>query len=472
MTDKQMFDNDDRARYEFRDNAKPTFQVRKGLDEDIVRQISEAKGEPEWMLEFRLEGLKEFFAHHQPRFGPSLDDIDFQEFTYYTRVSDKSATNWDDVPDEVKQTFQKLGIPEAEQKYLAGATAQYESEAVYGNMLKEVEEKGVIFTDTDTGLREYPEYFKKYFGKLVPIKDNKYAALNSAVWSGGSFIYIPKGVKLESPLQAYFRINNKRSGQFERTLIIVDDDAELNYVEGCTAPMYSEESLHSGVIEIFVGKRAKMRYTTIQNWSNSVLNLVTQRATVDDDGLMEWVDGNIGSKTCMKYPCCVLRGERSHGSVMSVAVAGPGQFQDTGAKMIHLGANSTSSIVSKSIARGGGTANFRGQILIGPNAHGSRANEQCDTLILDGHSYSDTVPNNKVENSSSFLEHEASVSKISEDQLYYLMSRGIDMDAATQMILMGFLQPFSKELPMEYAVELNRLISFDMSQGQQERAEE
>ena len=472
MTDKPMFDSNDRARYEFRDDAKPTFQVRKGLDEDIVRQISEVKGEPEWMLEFRLKGLREFLSHHQPRFGPSLDDIDFQQFTYYTRVSDRSATDWDDVPEEVKQTFQKLGIPEAEQKFLAGATAQYESEAVYGNMLKEVEEKGVIFTDTDTGLREYPEYFEKYFGKLVPIKDNKYAALNSAVWSGGSFIYIPKGVKLDSPLQAYFRINNKRSGQFERTLIIVDDDAELNYVEGCTAPMYSEESLHSGVIEIFVGKRAKMRYTTIQNWSNSVLNLVTQRATVDDDGLMEWVDGNIGSKTCMKYPCCVLRGERSHGSVISVAVAGPGQFQDTGAKMLHFGANSTSSIISKSIARGGGTANFRGQILIGRDAHGSRANEQCDTLILDGHSYSDTVPNNKVENSSSFLEHEASVSKISEDQLYYLMSRGIDMEAATQMILMGFLQPFSRELPMEYAIELNRLIAFDMSQGQQERSED
>lgn len=470
--EKVLFDSDERAKYEFRDDAKAIFQTRKGLDEEIVRQISQVKGEPEWMLEYRLKGLEEFFKHHQPRFGPSLDDIDFQEFTYYTRVSDKSATNWEDVPDEVKSTFEKLGIPEAEMKYLAGATAQYESEAVYGNMLKEVEEKGVIFTDTDTGLREHPEIFRKYFGTLVPIKDNKYSALNAAVWSGGSFIYIPKGVKLENPLQAYFRINNKRSGQFERTLIIVDDDAELNYVEGCTAPMYSEESLHSGVIEIFVGKRAKMRYTTIQNWSNSVLNLVTQRAIVDDDGLMEWVDGNIGSKTCMKYPCCVLRGERSHGSVISVAVAGPGQFQDTGAKMLHYGRQSTSSIISKSIARGGGTANFRGQIRIGPDALGSRANEQCDTLILDDRSFSDTVPNNRVENSSSFLEHEASVSKISEDQLFYLMSRGIDMEAATQMILMGFLQPFSKELPMEYAVELNRLIAFDMSGGQQEHQTE
>lgn len=462
-----IFDSDERARYEFRDDAKPTFQTRKGLDEEIVREISKAKNEPQWMLDFRLEALYAFFEHHQPRFGPSLDDIDFQDFTYFTRVTDKVATDWDSVPEEVKNTFDKLGIPEAEQKYLSGVTAHYESEAVYGNMLKEVEEKGVVFLDTDTGLREYPELFRKYFGTLVPIRDNKYSALNGAVWSGGSFIYVPKGVKLEMPLQAYFRINNKKSGQFERSLIIVDDDAELNYVEGCTAPMYSEESLHSGVIEIFVGKRAKMRYTTIQNWSNSVLNLVTQRATVDDDGLMEWVDGNIGSKTCMKYPCCVLRGKRSHGSVNSVAVAGAGQFQDTGAKMIHLGEGSTSSIMSKSIARGGGTANFRGKIYISPDAHGSRANEQCDTLILDDISYSDTVPNNRVENSSSFLEHEASVSKISEDQLYYLMSRGITQDAATQMILMGFLQPFSNELPMEYAIELNRLIGFDMSQGQQ-----
>ena len=469
MTEEPMFDSDDRARYEFRDRAEATFRTRPGLDEEIVRQISAEKKEPQWMLDFRLEALKAFFEHHQPRFGPSLDDIDFQGFTYYTKVSDRVATDWNDVPDEVKNTFDRLGIPEAEQKYLSGVTAHYESEAVYGNMLKEVEEKGVIFLDTDSGLREHPDLFRKYFGTLVPIRDNKYSALNGAVWSGGSFIYVPKGVKLEMPLQAYFRINNKKSGQFERSLIIVDDDAELNYVEGCTAPMYSEESLHSGVIEIFVGKRAKMRYTTIQNWSNSVLNLVTQRALVDDDGLMEWVDGNVGSKTCMKYPCCVLKGERSHGSVNSVAVAGSGQFQDTGAKMIHLGRESTSNIISKSIARNGGTANFRGKIYISPAAEGSRAHEQCDTLLLDGHSFSDTVPKNRVENSSSFLEHEASVSRISEDQLYYLMSRGVDEEEATQMILMGFLQPFSNELPMEYAVELNRLIGFDMNQGQQKQ---
>jgi Fe-S cluster assembly protein SufB len=466
-TEEPMTDHDERAKYEFRDNVGSVYETGKGLNEDTVRAISAAKHEPEFMLEFRLKALKEFFRHHQPRFGPSLDFIDFQDYTYFTRVTDGVAQKWEDVPEDVRNTFDKLGIPEAEKQYLAGVTAHYESEAVYSNMLREVEKKGVIFLDTDTGLREHPDLFKKYFGKLVPPTDNKYAALNSAVWSGGSFIYVPKGCKLDMPLQSYFRINNKRSGQFERTLIIVDEDAELNYVEGCTAPMYSQESLHSGVIEIFVGKRAKMRYTTIQNWSNSILNLVTQRAVVDDDGLMEWVDGNIGSKLCMKYPCCVLKGERSHGSIISVAVAGPGQYQDTGGKMIHRGKGSTSSIISKSIARGGGHANFRGEIDIGPDATGSRARETCDTLIVDGHSYSDTVPHNRVRNPTSFLEHEASVSKIGEDQLYYLMSRGLSRSDAAQMILMGFLEPFSKELPMEYAVELNRLIRFDMEGSQQ-----
>lgn len=467
MTDEEpSFDGDERAKYEFRDDVDAVYETERGLSEDTVRKISEAKKEPGFMLDFRLESLREFFRHKQPSFGPSLDSIDFQDYTYFTRVSNGVAEKWEDVPDDVKKTFDRLGIPEAEKKFLAGVTAHYESEAVYSNMLREVQEKGVVFLDTDTGLREYPELFMKYFGKLVPPNDNKYAALNSAVWSGGSFIYVPKGCKLDMPLQSYFRINNMRSGQFERSLIIVDDDAELNYVEGCTAPMYSKESLHSGVIEIFVGKRAKMRYTTIQNWSNSILNLVTQRAIVDDDGLMEWVDGNIGSKLCMKYPCCILKGDRSHGSTTSVAVAGPGQFQDTGAKMIHIGRESTSNIISKSIARGGGTANFRGEVSIGPRAEHSRAKEVCDTLILDGHSYSDTVPHNRVGNSTSYLEHEASVSKISEGQLYYLMSRGLSRDDATQMILMGFLEPFSRELPMEYAVELNRLIRFDMDGAQ------
>ncbi|MBS7383939.1 MAG: Fe-S cluster assembly protein SufB [Bacilli bacterium] len=461
--DKILLDQDERRKYEFRDEAKAIYQTEKGLSEETVREISKIKGEPEFMLKFRLDSLKEFFNHHQPTYGPDLNWIDFQNYTYYTRVSDKIAQDWDEVPDEVKNTFDKLGIPEAEQKFLSGVTTQYESEAVYSNMLKEVTDKGVVFLDTDTGLKEYPEIFKKYFGKLVPPQDNKYAALNSAVWSGGSFIYVPKGVKLEKPLQSYFRINNKRSGQFERTLIIVDDDAELNYVEGCTAPMYSEESLHAAIVEIFVGKRAKMRYTTIQNWSNSILNLVTQRAIVEEDGLMEWVDGNIGSMLCMKYPCCVLKGDRAKGSTISVAVASNGQFQDTGAKMIHIGKNTSSTIISKSIARDGGHANFRGQIEIKKGATGSKAHEECDTLILDDHSYSDTIPHNIVDNSTSYLEHEASVSKINEDQLFYLMSRGMKKSDATQMIVMGFLEPFSKELPMEYAVELNQLIKFDMT---------
>ena len=461
--DKILLDQDERRKYEFRDEAKAIYQTEKGLSEETVREISKIKGEPEFMLKFRLDSLKEFFNHHQPTYGPDLNWIDFQNYTYYTRVSDKIAQDWDEVPDEVKNTFDKLGIPEAEQKFLSGVTTQYESEAVYSNMLKEVTDKGVVFLDTDTGLKEYPEIFKKYFGKLVPPQDNKYGALNSAVWSGGSFIYVPKGVKLEKPLQSYFRINNKRSGQFERTLIIVDDDAELNYVEGCTAPMYSEESLHAAIVEIFVGKRAKMRYTTIQNWSNSILNLVTQRALVEEDGLMEWVDGNIGSMLCMKYPCCVLKGDRAKGSTISVAVASNGQFQDTGAKMIHIGKNTSSTIISKSIARDGGHANFRGQIEIKKGATGSKAHEECDTLILDDHSYSDTIPHNIVDNSTSYLEHEASVSKINEDQLFYLMSRGMKKSDATQMIVMGFLEPFSKELPMEYAVELNQLIKFDMT---------
>ena len=461
--DKILLDQDERRKYEFRDEAKAIYQTEKGLSEETVREISKIKGEPEFMLKFRLDSLKEFFNHHQPTYGPDLNWIDFQNYTYYTRVSDKIAQDWDEVPDEVKNTFDKLGIPEAEQKFLSGVTTQYESEAVYSNMLKEVTDKGVVFLDTDTGLKEYPEIFKKYFGKLVPPQDNKYAALNSAVWSGGSFIYVPKGVKLEKPLQSYFRINNKRSGQFERTLIIVDDDAELNYVEGCTAPMYSEESLHAAIVEIFVGKRAKMRYTTIQNWSNSILNLVTKRALVEEDGLMEWVDGNIGSMLCMKYPCCVLKGDRAKGSTISVAVASNGQFQDTGAKMIHIGKNTSSTIISKSIARDGGHANFRGQIEIKKGATGSKAHEECDTLILDDHSYSDTIPHNIVDNSTSYLEHEASVSKINEDQLFYLMSRGMKKSDATQMIVMGFLEPFSKELPMEYAVELNQLIKFDMT---------
>ena len=449
-------------KFDFKDKDISLVKSEVGLNEDTIRFISSMKKEDKFFLDFRLKALKEFFSHPNPKFGPDLSFINFQDYTYYTKVSDGVKSSWDEVPKELKDTFDKIGIPKAEQEFLSGVTTQYESEAVYSNMLQEVEQKGVIFLDTDTGIRKYPEIFKKYFGKLVPPTDNKYAALNSAVFSGGSFIYVPKGVKLEKPLQSYFRINNKRSGQFERSLIIVDDDSELNYVEGCTAPMYSVESLHAAVVEIFVGKRAKMRYTTIQNWSTSILNLVTQRAIVDDDGLMEWVDGNIGSKICMKYPCCVLKGDRAKGSTISMAYGSKNQYQDTGAKMIHLGKNTSSTIISKSISTSGGTSNFRGEISISPKATNSKAHCECDTLILDNKSFSDTIPNNICNNSSSYLEHEASVSKISEEHLYYLMSRGLSESQAREMIVIGFLEPLSKELPMEYAVELNQLLKLDM----------
>ena len=449
-------------KFDFKDKDISLVKSEVGLNEDTIRFISSMKKEDKFFLDFRLKALKEFFSHPNTKFGPDLSFINFQDYTYYTKVSDGVKSSWDEVPKELKDTFDKIGIPKAEQEFLSGVTTQYESEAVYSNMLQEVEQKGVIFLDTDTGIRKYPEIFKKYFGKLVPPTDNKYAALNSAVFSGGSFIYVPKGVKLEKPLQSYFRINNKRSGQFERSLIIVDDDSELNYVEGCTAPMYSVESLHAAVVEIFVGKRAKMRYTTIQNWSTSILNLVTQRAIVDDDGLMEWVDGNIGSKICMKYPCCVLKGDRAKGSTISMAYGSKNQYQDTGAKMIHLGKNTSSTIISKSISTSGGTSNFRGEINISPKATNSKAHCECDTLILDNKSFSDTIPNNICNNSSSYLEHEASVSKISEEHLYYLMSRGLSESQAREMIVIGFLEPLSKELPMEYAVELNQLLKLDM----------
>ena len=459
--------NDDKIvedyKYGFKTDVSPYLTSGKGLNEDVIKFISHAKGEPEFMLNYRLESYKQFIKLKNPTWGPDLSGIDFDEYTYYVKSTKESASNWENVPTKIKDTFAKLGIPEAEAKYLSGTSTQFESEVVYHKNLKELDDLGVIFCDTDTALKKYPELFKKYFGTIVPKSDNKYAALNSAVWSGGSFIYVPKGVKLDKPLQSYFRINNKRSGQFERTLIIVDDDAELNYVEGCTAPMYSEESLHAAIVEIFVGKRAKMRYTTIQNWSTSIINLVTQRASVDEDGLMEWVDGNIGSTLCMKYPCCVLKGDRAKGSVISVAVASNKQYQDTGAKMIHIGKDTSSTIISKSIARNGGVANFRGLIDIKKQATGSKAHEECDTLILDDHSFSDTIPHNYVYNSTSYLEHEASVSKVNEEQLYYLMSRGLSEKEATEMIVMGFLEPFSKELPMEYAVELNQLIKLDMS---------
>ena len=449
-------------KYGFKDEDVSIVKTDVGLNEDIIRQISKLKNEPEWMLEYRLKSYQAFLKLPLPSYGPDLSNLDYDTYTYFTRLSNKESQNWDEVPETVKNTFDKLGIPEAEQKYLAGVSTQYESEVVYHNMLKEVEEKGVIFLSTDMALKLYPDLFKKYFGTVVPFADNKFSALNGAVWSGGSFIYVPKGVHLEKPLQSYFRINNEKSGQFERTLIIVDEGADVHYVEGCTAPTYSKESLHAAVVEIIILKGGKCRYSTVQNWSTNIVNLVTKRAMCYENASMEWIDGNIGSQVNMKYPACILAGEGAKGTCISIAVAGKGQFQDAGARMIHLASNTSSTIISKSIVKNGGVANYRGTVRHHKNAKNCRSHVECDTLILDNISKSDTIPNNEVKNNTSYIEHEATVSKISEDQLFYLMSRGISEHDATQMIIMGFIEPFSRELPMEYAVELNQLIKMDM----------
>ena len=449
-------------KYGFKDEDVSILKTDKGINEDIVREISRLKNEPDWMLEFRLKALKAFNELPMPSFGPDLSYLDFDSYTYFTRPSNKEVQSWDEVPETIKNTFDKLGIPEAEQKYLSGVSTQYESEVVYHNMLKEIQDKGVVFLSTDMAVQLYPELVKKYIGTLVPTRDNKFSALNSAVWSGGSFIYVPKGVHLDKPLQSYFRINNEKSGQFERTLIIVDEGADVHYVEGCTAPTYSKESLHAAVVEIFVHKGGKCRYSTVQNWSTNIVNLVTKRAICYEDASMEWIDGNIGSQTNMKYPACVLAGEGAKGTCISIAVAGKDQYQDAGARMIHLASNTTSTIISKSIVKNGGIANYRGTVRHVNGAQNCRSHVECDTLILDNISKSDTIPNNDVRNNTSYIEHEATVSKISEDQLFYLMSRGISEKDATQMIIMGFIEPFSRELPMEYAVELNQLIKMDM----------
>ena len=449
-------------KYGFKDKDVSIVKTDIGLNEDIIRQISKLKNEPEWMLEYRLKSYKAFQKLPLPSFGPDLSSLDYDTYTYFTRLSNKESQSWDEVPETVKNTFDKLGIPEAEQKYLAGVSTQYESEVVYHNMLKEVEEKGVIFLSTDMALKLYPDLFKKYFGTVVPFADNKFSALNGAVWSGGSFIYVPKGVHLEKPLQSYFRINNEKSGQFERTLIIVDEGADVHYVEGCTAPTYSKESLHAAVVEIIILKDGKCRYSTVQNWSTNIVNLVTKRAMCYENASMEWIDGNIGSQVNMKYPACILAGEGAKGTCISIAVAGKGQFQDAGARMIHLASNTSSTIISKSIVKNGGVANYRGTVRHHKNAQNCRSHVECDTLILDNLSKSDTIPNNEVKNNTSYIEHEATVSKVSEEQLFYLMSRGISEHDATQMIIMGFIEPFSRELPMEYAVELNQLIKMDM----------
>ncbi len=430
----------------------------KGLDEEKVREISRLKDEPEWMCNFRLKAYQKFIDSSQPSFGPELK-IDFDSITYYkTRASSKVEKSWDDVPQNVRDTFDKLGLPEAEKKYLAGIGAQYESEVVYHHMIEELEEKNILFCDTDTALKKYPELFEQYFNHLVNVNENKYTALNGAVWSGGTFIYVPPYTKIDRPLQSYFRLNSANMGQFERTLIIVDEGAELHYMEGCTAPTYSEDSLHVAVVEIFVGKNAKCRYTTIQNWSSDVYNLVTKRAKVEENGLMEWIDGNIGSKANMKYPGCILAGPYAKGRCISIAVASKGQIQDAGSRMIHLAPYTTSDIISKSIAANGGESNYRGTVRITKEAHHSQAMIKCDTIILDEESKSDTIPKNIVENNSSQLNHEATVAKISKDKLFYLMSRGVSEEKAKELIIMGFIDRFREELPMEYAVELNALL--------------
>ena len=429
----------------------------KGLSREKVIEISKTKKEPKWMTDFRLMAFEKFMQLPNPYFGPELK-IDFDDINYYKRIDDKVYNNWDNVPKQAKETFDKLGLRQAECKYLDGMGAQYDSEVIYHNMIEELEKKNVIFCDTDTALRKYPQLFKEYFNNLVKFDENKYTALNGAVWSGGTFIYIPKNTKLDRPLQSYFRINTKNMGQFERTIIIVDENSELHYMEGCTAPTYTSDSLHAAVVEIYVKKGAKCRYTTIQNWSNDVYNLVTKRAQVEENGIMEWIDGNIGSKTNMKYPSCILTGEGAHGTCISIAVAGRGQVQDAGAKMIHLAPHTTSEIISKSVASSGGNASYRGTVRIGKKAMHSKSTVKCDTILLDDYSKSDTIPKNIVENNSSYLEHEATVSRISKEKLFYLMSRGINEEKAKELLVMGFIDRFREELPMEYAVELNALL--------------
>ena len=449
-------------KYGFRDDVTPVFSTGKGISEDVVRAMSAEKEEPEWMLEFRLKSLETFNKMPMQEWGPDLSGINFDDLTYFQKASDKPARDWEDVPEKIKETFERIGIPEAERAYLAGASAQYESEVVYHNMKEEYDKLGIIFTDTDSALKEHPELFKKYFSKLVPPTDNKFAALNSAFWSGGTFIYVPKGVKVDIPLQTYFRINNEATAQFERTLIIVDEGASVHYVEGCTAPTYTTASLHAAIVEIFALDGAYMRYSTIQNWSDNVYNLVTKRATAKKNATVEWIDGNLGAEVTMKYPSVYLDGEGARGTMLSIAFAKAGQHQDTGAKMIHNAPHTSSSIVSKSIARNGGKVDYRGQVTFNKDSKKSVSHIECDTILMDDLSKSDTIPFNEIHNSQVALEHEAKVSKISEEQLYYLMSRGLSEQEATEMIVMGFVEPFTKELPMEYAVELNRLISYEM----------
>ena len=450
-------------RFGWHDSDEAGASARRGLSEAVVSNISDLKDEPQWMRDLRLKSLRLFERKPLPSWGADLTDIDFDNIKYFVRSTEKQAQTWDDLPEDIKNTYDRLGIPEAEKaRLVAGVAAQYESEVVYHKINEELERQGVIFVDTDTALREYPELFKEYFATVIPVGDNKFAALNSAVWSGGSFIYVPKGVHVEIPLQAYFRINTENMGQFERTLIIVDEGAYVHYVEGCTAPIYSSDSLHSAVVEIIVKKNARCRYTTIQNWSNNVYNLVTKRATCEEGATMEWIDGNIGSKITMKYPAVYLMGEHARGETLSIAFAGEGQHQDAGSKMVHCAPHTSSSIVSKSVARSGGRSSYRGLVKVEPGAHHSKSSVMCDALLVDQISRSDTYPYVDVREDDVAMAHEATVSKVSADQLFYLMSRGMPESEAMAMIVRGFVEPIARELPMEYALELNRLIELQM----------
>jgi Fe-S cluster assembly protein SufB len=458
--------NLDDYKYGFNVPENYAFKAEKGLNEDIVREISSMKKEPEWMTEFRLRGYHHFMERPMPQWGGRghLNEINFDDIYYYIKPVgvDKAFKSWDEVPADIKNTFDRLGIPEAEQKFLAGVGAQYESEVIYHSIIKDLEDKGVLFLDMDAGLREHPDIVREYFGTVIPPEDNKFSALNTAVWSGGSFIYVPPGVHIDLPLQAYFRINAQNMGQFERTMIIVDEGAYVHYVEGCTAPTYSTDSLHSAVVEIIVKENGRCRYSTIQNWSHNVYNLVTKRAQAYRNATMEWVDGNLGSKLTMKYPSVWLMEEGAHGEVLSIAFAGKGQVQDAGGKIVHAAANTSSVITSKSISKGGGRTTYRGLIKVAPGATNSKSNVVCDALILDDDSSSDTFPYIEIEESDVSIGHEASVSKVSEEQLFYLMSRGIAEDQAANMIVSGFIEPIVKQLPMEYALEMNRLIEMEM----------
>jgi len=463
MPEASVVENLDKDyKFGFHDKEDYVFKSEKGLNRDIVERISARKEEPDWMLRYRLKALEYFHKRPMPSWGSDLSEIDFANIHYYVKPSEKTEKSWDDVPEYIKDTFEKLGIPEAERKFLAGVSAQYESEVVYHSLQKELEDQGVVFLDMDSALKQHPELVKKYFGTIIPANDNKFAALNGAVWSGGSFIWVPPGVKVDIPLQAYFRINTENMGQFERTLIIAEPGSSVHYIEGCTAPIYATDSLHSAVVELIALEGSTIRYTTIQNWSNNVYNLVTKRAYAYKNATVEWIDGNLGSKITMKYPAVHLVGEGARGEVLSIAYAGKGQHQDAGAKMVHAASNTSSTVLSKSISKDGGHTSYRGLVKVYPNATNVKCNVRCDALLLDDKSRSDTFPYMEIENKAVDIGHEATVSKVGDEQLFYLMSRGLSENAAISMIVNGFFDPFIKELPMEYAVELNRLIQLEM----------